>query len=232
MSRSLLYLGLGAAVGLTLGLLIGAFAFGSDVDPKALEKCLKEKDKLAKAAAAADEPKSAPAPTARREPPRAEPTRPQPAQADLKLPSSLPPLQAVPGRPAEPMPAVGGVPFKPVEASDPKLELEGNVTLDDANAAMRAVFPEINKCYQDLRVRAPQAGGRMLLRFKMKTDEAEEVPGKTPLSDYFVRETQFTDPGFLDCVRKSFNERYINVGARTIDGTVTMPLWLAQDPPK
>jgi len=224
--------------GLVAFLVLGAgaalYLLGGDADPKPADKAKRDAARKDKSPAAED-----PDETPREERNARPSTRkapPEPA-LDLRLPSKLPSLAApagVPTPPATGVPPPPTVPAAPpyVEPTrdDPKLELEGDVSLEDANLAMRTVFPGMSACYQELKTRAPQAGGRLLLKFSLRSGEGDNE-GKAGIGDYFIRETQFTDPTFLDCLRNSVNGAWVDLGARKVNGSVTMPVWLAAGGP-
>lgn len=132
------------------------------------------------------------------------------AAADLKLPGALPALKGV-------QPAVAAVPAQP----HGKLELEGELAEDEAEKAVAAVFAPIRDCYAELRTRAPQAKGRMLMKFTVRSSGA----GEAGTGELFLKETQFTDPAYLTCVRKAIDEAKFQVG-RGVNGSVTVPMFL------
>ena len=134
------------------------------------------------------------------------------AEANLQLPGQLPSL-AVPK---------DQLPVAPTQPHG-QLELEGELQEADAELAIRAVFPAIRDCYVELRQRAPQARGRMLMKFAVRPG-AE--PGQAALGELFLKETQFTDPKYLTCVRAAIdNGRFPTNGK--VNGAVTVPLFLA-----
>ncbi len=129
----------------------------------------------------------------------------------LALPGSLPALKNV---------QAGGTdtPAQP----HGKLEVEGDVQEADAEAAIKAVFPALRDCYSELKKIAPQAGGRMLMKFSVKPG-AE--PGQAALGELFLKETQFTEPKFLTCIRTAVDAAKFPVG-KPLTGSVTVPLFL------
>lgn len=129
----------------------------------------------------------------------------------LALPGALPALKNVAG-------AADEVPAQP----HGKMELEGDVQEADAEAAVRAVFPALKNCYVELRKIAPQAGGRMLMKFSVKP--ATE-PGQAALGELFLKETQFTEPKFLTCIRSAVDQAKFPV-SKNLTGAVTVPLFL------
>jgi hypothetical protein len=137
-----------------------------------------------------------------------------PDAANLALPGELPTLKGV---------ATGGiaVPAQPHGV----LEVEGDVQEADAEKAIQAVFPAIRNCYSELRQRAPQARGRMLMKFAIKPG-AEA--GQAALGELFLKETQFTDPTYLTCVRAAIDATKFPVG-KSLTGAVTVPLFLTPE---
>ena len=130
---------------------------------------------------------------------------------DLALPGALPTLKNVQGADNPPPAQPHG-----------KLELEGDVQEADAELAIKAVFPALRDCYVELRKIAPQAGGRMLMKFSVKP--ATE-PGQAALGELFLKETQFTEPKFLTCIRSAVDAAKFPVG-KNLSGSVTVPLFL------
>ncbi len=128
----------------------------------------------------------------------------------LALPGALPALKNVQGAAEAPAQPHG------------KMELEGDVQEADAEAAIRAVFPALRDCYAELRKVAPQAGGRMLMKFSVKPG-AE--PGQAALGELFLKETQFTEPKFLTCIRTAVDAAKFPVG-KNLTGSVTVPMFL------
>jgi hypothetical protein len=135
---------------------------------------------------------------------------------NLALPTNLPALRNV--QPA----ANGNLPAVPTQPHG-QFELEGDVQEQDAEAAVRALFPPIRDCYAELRQRAPQAKGRMLMKFAVKpaTDAGQAATG-----ELFLKETQFTDPKYLTCVRTAIDSTKFPVG-KNVNGSVTVPLFLS-----
>ncbi len=136
------------------------------------------------------------------------------AQAELKLPGQLPSLGL------QPLPA-NEAPVKPHS----EVELEGTIQQVDAEMAIRAVFPKIRGCYSELRDRAPQAQGRMLMKMKVRRND----DGQAGTGELFLKETQFTDPKYLTCVRSAIDETKFKTDAGQIDGTFTFTLWLSPE---
>lgn len=133
--------------------------------------------------------------------------------ANLALPGQLPALKNV-------QPTTAGVgPAQP----HGQLELEGDVQEAEAEAAIQAVFPAIRDCYKELRQRAPQARGRMLMKFAVRPGTEA---GQAGLGELFLKETQFTDPTYLTCVRAAIDNTKFPVG-RQVQGSVTVPLFLS-----
>ena len=128
----------------------------------------------------------------------------------LALPGALPTLKNVQAAADAPAQAHG------------KLEVEGDVQEADAEAAIKAVFPALRDCYAELKKVAPQAGGRMLMKFSIKP--AAE-PGQAALGELFLKETQFTEPKFLTCIRTAVDAAKFPV-SKNLTGAVTVPLFL------
>ncbi len=135
-------------------------------------------------------------------------------EASLALPGQLPTLKGVQGA------APGEV--KPPALPHGQLELEGDVQEAEAEAAIKAMWAPIRDCYGELRQRAPQARGRMLMTFKVRPGEA----GQAATGELFLKETQFTDPKYLTCVRAAIDNARFPAG-RNVQGSVTVPLFLA-----
>lgn len=133
---------------------------------------------------------------------------------DLALPGQLPTLN---------VPKEQGVvvPTKP----HGQFELEGEVQEADAEAAVRSVFPAIRDCYVELRQRAPQARGRMLMKFAIRPGTEA---GQAALGELFLKETQFTDPKYLTCVRTAIDNTKFTVRGN-VNGAVTVPLFLSPE---
>ena len=140
-----------------------------------------------------------------------------PAEADagsIALPGALPALRGVQaGQPGD---------AKPPALPHGQLELEGDVQEAEAEAAIKAMWAPIRDCYAELRQRAPQARGRMLMTFKVRPGEA----GQAATGELFLKETQFTDPKYLTCVRAAIDNARFPAG-RNVQGSVTVPLFLA-----
>lgn len=137
-----------------------------------------------------------------------------PDGANLALPGALPTLKNV-------ATAGSAAPTQP----HGQLELEGDVQEADAERAVAAVFPAIRDCYVELRQRAPQARGRMLMKFAVKPG-AEA--GQAALGELFLKETQFTDPKYLTCVRTAIDNTKFPV-AKSLTGAITVPMFLAPE---
>lgn len=129
----------------------------------------------------------------------------------LAIPGALPALKNVQA-------GTGDAPAQP----HGKIEVEGDVQEADAEAAIKAVFPALRDCYAELKKIAPQAGGRMLMKFSVKPG-AE--PGQAALGELFLKETQFTEPKFLTCVRSAVDAAKFPVG-KNLTGSVTVPMFL------
>ena len=134
---------------------------------------------------------------------------------NLNIPTNLPALKNV---------QAGGPGTLPPQATQPHgaFELEGDVAEADAEAAVRAIFPPIRDCYVELRQRAPQARGRMLMKFAVRP--AAEA-GQAGTGELFLKETQFTDSKYLTCVRTAIDTAKFAVG-KNVTGSVTVPLFL------
>lgn len=133
---------------------------------------------------------------------------------DLRIPGQLPSLDL-------PQLAIEQAPVKPHS----EVELEGTIGQVDAEMAIRAVFPKIRGCYVELRDRAPQARGRMLMKMKVRKGD----DGSAGTGELFLKETQFTDPKYLSCVRTSIDETKFKTDAAQIDGSFTFTLWLSPE---
>ncbi|MCO4761877.1 MAG: hypothetical protein KC502_10250 [Myxococcales bacterium] len=139
---------------------------------------------------------------------------PKEEKKDLALPGQLPKLN---------LPAVAptALPTKP----HGKLKLEGDLQEVDAELAIRQVFPKIRSCYVELRQRAPQAKGRMLMRFRVsKSDDGQAATG-----ELYLKETQFTDPKYLSCIRDAIDKTKFKLDKSAVNGTVTFPMHLAPE---
>ncbi len=136
-----------------------------------------------------------------------------PDAENLALPGSLPALKGV----QAPTGPVAG-PTQP----HGQMELEGDVQEADAEAAIKAMWPAVKDCYVELRQRAPQARGRMLMTFKVRPAEA----GQAATGEMFLKETQFTDPKYLTCIRAAIDNARFPV-QKNLNGSVTVPLFLA-----
>jgi hypothetical protein len=138
-------------------------------------------------------------------------------QPSAKLPTALPKLD----------PSAGGkIPEGTVVAAKPhgEVEIEGSVDEGDAEAAIRAVFRPIRSCYVGLRERAPQAKGRLYMQFRVKQGDDGGSMG-----ELFLKETQFTEPKFLKCVRKAIDETKVPLSGKTTDGKITVPIYLTPE---
>ncbi|MFZ4578848.1 MAG: hypothetical protein ACOYOB_10680 [Myxococcota bacterium] len=131
---------------------------------------------------------------------------------NLQLPGALPNLNV----PAGVLPQAPTTPHG-------QLELEGDVQEGDAEKAVRAIFPAIRDCYVELRKRAPQARGRMLMTFSVKP--AADA-GQASTGELFLKETQFTDPAYLTCVRTAIDSTKFQVQGN-VNGKITVPLFLS-----
>ncbi len=168
----------------------------------------------AAAAKAADSVKAKAAPIVKREEGLTGDHNEPDVTTNLALPGQLPALKNV----------ETNLPVAPTKPHG-QFELEGDVQEGDAEAAVRAVFPAIRDCYAELKTRAPQARGRMLMKFGI-TGGAE--PGQAKLGELFLKETQFTDPKYLTCVRTAIDATKFPVG-KNISGSVTVPLFLSPE---
>lgn len=139
---------------------------------------------------------------------------PREEKKDLALPGQLPKLNL-------PEVAATALPVKP----HGKLKLDGDLTEVDAELAIRSVFPKIRACYVELRQRAPQAKGRMLMRFRVQKGQ----DGKAGTGELYLKETQFTDPKYLSCVRDAIDKTKFKVDTSTVNGTVTFPMNLSPE---
>lgn len=133
------------------------------------------------------------------------------ADKDLKLPGALPKLDL-------PDLAQTAVPTKP----HGEVALEGELDQTTAEMAIRTLFPKIRGCYAELRSRAPQAKGRMLMRIRVRSGEA----GQAGTGELYLKETQFTDPKYLTCVRSAIDEAKFKVDKDGINGTAEFPMFL------
>ncbi|MSQ84284.1 MAG: hypothetical protein EXR77_15605 [Myxococcales bacterium] len=156
---------------------------------------------------------ASPAPVVKRE--QAIGDQPAADAQNLALPGSLPALKGVQGA------AAAGPVAGPVTPHG-QMELEGDVKEEDAEAAIKAMWPAIKDCYVELRQRAPQARGRMLMTFKVRPAEANQAA----TGEMFLKETQFTDPKYLTCVRAAIDNARFGV-TKNLNGSVTVPLFLA-----
>ncbi len=145
----------------------------------------------------------------------APPTEDGEAPSDLKIPGELPQLE-VPK--LDPMAVVATKPHGP-------LQLEGTLDEVSAETAIRNVFPPVRECYAELKTRAPQAKGRMLMRFRVSPGEE----GKAGLGEFYLKETQFTDPKYLACVRKAIDDTKFKLDKSDANGTVEFNMFLAPE---
>ena len=133
---------------------------------------------------------------------------------ELKLPGALPSLGLAAQDPL-------AAPAKPHS----EVEIEGTLEQVDAEKAIRAIFPKVRACYAELRERAPQAQGRMLMKLKVRRGD----DGQAGTGELFLKETQFTDPKYLTCVRTATDETKFKTDASQVDGSFTFTLWLTPD---
>ena len=103
-----------------------------------------------------------------------------------------------------------------------KLQVEGKLEEVTAEMAIRSVFPKIRGCYAELRTRAPQARGRMLMRFRVSNGGE----GKAGTGELYLKETQCTDPKYLTCIRDAIDKTKFKVDKADVDGTVEFPMFL------
>lgn len=140
---------------------------------------------------------------------------PKEARRDLALPRNLPRLNV------KEQAAKNAEPVKP----HGELKLDGDLKELDAKEAIKAIFPKIRSCYVELRQRAPQAKGRMLMRFRVSNGS----DGNGGTGELFLKETQFTDPKYLTCVRDAIDNTKVKLSGPTVNGTVTFPLHLTPE---
>ncbi len=164
----------------------------------------------AKAGATAEGAAAKKAPVVTREDNTPEAADKEPAK-DLTLPGALPKLNL-------PDLAETAVPTK----VHGKVQLEGELDEVTAELAIRTLFPKIRGCYAELRGRAPQAKGRMLMRIRVRSGEA----GNAGTGELYLKETQFTDPKYLTCVRSAIDEAKFKVDKEGINGTAEFPMFL------
>lgn len=139
---------------------------------------------------------------------------PEDAEKDLKLPGAAD-LAALPKLPVTALPAE--------PHSD--MKLEGELEQVDAEMAFRSVFPRIRSCYVELRQRAPQAKGRMLMRVRVSKGDA----GKGQMGELYLKETQFTDPKYLTCIREAIDTTKFKVDKASMNGTMEFTMFLNPD---
>lgn len=135
-----------------------------------------------------------------------------PDATNLVLPGQLPALKGVQAGAEAPAPAL----------PHGQLALEGDVQEAEAEQAIKAMWPAVRDCYVELRQRAPQARGRMLMTFKVRPGD----PNQAATGELFLKETQFTDPKYLTCVRTAIDNARFPV-SRNVQGSVTVPLFLS-----
>ena len=158
-------------------------------------------------------------PTAGKEPnkvlkDKAEAEVPKEADKDLALPGKLPELN-LPELPATALPA------KPHST----MKLEGDLGEVDAEMAFRTVFPKIRSCYVELRQTAPQAKGRMLMRVRVN----KNAESKGQLGELYLKETQFTDKKYLDCIRNAIDNTKFKLDKQTTNGTMEFTMFLTPE---
>ena len=139
---------------------------------------------------------------------------PKDEKKDLALPGQLPKLK-LPELPATALPA------KP--HSD--MKIEGDLAEVDAEMAFRSVFPKLRSCYVELRQRAPQAKGRMLMRVRVSKGDA----GKGQMGELYLKETQFTDPKYLTCIRDSIDNTKFKLDKTATNGTMEFTMFLTPE---
>lgn len=203
-------IGLGVAVAATLAFVIFGLSGGDDAGSagEGTEASAGETAGGAEAAAGADKRDR----KVLKDDERAE--EPKEAKKDLALPGQLPKLNL-------PEVAPTALPAKP----HGKLKLDGDLEEIDAEMAIRAIFPKVRSCYVELRQRAPQAKGRMLMRFRVRNGD----DGKGGTGELYLKETQFTDPKYLTCVRDAIDNTKVKLSKPTVNGTVTFPLHLSPE---
>jgi hypothetical protein len=138
-----------------------------------------------------------------------------PPDKDLKLPGQLPSL----GLKAPPELET------PTKVEPDQPELEGTIEAVDAQQAINAIFPRVRGCYAELRERAPQAKGYMLMKVKVRRSD----DGTAGTGELFLKETQFTDPKYLTCIRTAIDETKFQTASAQIDGSATFKLWLTPE---
>ena len=139
---------------------------------------------------------------------------PKEEKKDLALPGQLPKLN-LPELPATALPA------KPKS----EMKIEGDLAEVDAEMAFRSVFPRIRSCYVELRQRAPQAKGRMLMRIRVSKGDQ----GKGQMGELYLKETQFTDPKYLTCIRESIDNTKFKLDKDATNGTMEFTMFLTPE---
>ena len=139
---------------------------------------------------------------------------PKEEKKDLALPGQLPKLN-LPELPATALPA------KP--KSD--IKIEGDLAEVDAEMAFRSVFPKLRSCYVELRQRAPQAKGRMLMRVRVNKGDQ----GKGQMGELYLKETQFTDPKYLTCIREAIDNTKFKLDKEATNGTMEFTMFLTPE---
>ncbi len=188
---------------------LGYVIFGMSDGPKG-DAAVKPADQAAKAPAGEEAAGTKKAPVVTRDDDSPEATDEEAAK-DLKLPGQLPKLDL-------PALAETAVPTK----AHGKVQVEGELDEVTAEMAIRTLFPKIRGCYAELRSRAPQAKGRMLMRIRVRSGEA----GQAGTGELYLKETQFTDPKYLTCVRSAIDEAKFKVDKGGINGTAEFPMFL------
>lgn len=169
-------------------------------------------DNAASAVAAGEAAGEKAAPKVKKEDDKAE--EPKEAKKDLKLPGQLPKLD-LPDLPATALPS------KPHS----EMKIEGDLADVDAEMAFRSVFPRIRSCYVELRQRAPQAKGRMLMRIRVSKGDA----GKGQMGELYLKETQFTDPKYLTCIREAIDNTKFKLDKEATNGTMEFTMFLTPE---
>ncbi len=106
-----------------------------------------------------------------------------------------------------------------------EMKIDGDLEEVDAEMAFRSVFPRIRSCYVELRQRAPQAKGRMLMRIRVnKSDD-----GKGQMGELYLKETQFTDPKYLTCIREGIDNTKFKIDKASMNGTMEFTMFLTPD---
>ena len=202
--------GLGVFVVACLVYFVAGMSGGGDKtdDEKGTEITAKADDK------GGDEAGDKKAPKVEKETEKAE--EPKQAKADLKLPGAgdLKKLN-LPELPATALPA------KPHS----EMKLEGELDQVDAEMAFRSVFPRLRSCYVELRQRAPQAKGRMLMRVRVSRSDQ----GKGEMGELYLKETQFTDPKYLTCIRDAIDNTKFKVDKSSMNGTMEFTMFLTPE---